>query len=68
MKFPYSVKVPPVTDNVWIGKYFVKGMYHPHREWCRINIGPLGEQWDFKLWNFYFASERDMVMFLLRWA
>ncbi len=37
-------------------------------EWCKQKFGPSGSRWFYKVGKFYFKSEQDMTMFILRWS
>jgi len=37
-------------------------------EWCRGQYGNSGARWFEKERRFYFKSEKDMTMFILRWS
>ena len=53
-KFPYPF---PTTANRWKNKI----------EWLRENIGILGEDWDFHEARFWFKTEQERLLFVLRW-
>jgi len=36
--------------------------------WCSEQFGPAGSRWFHKVDKFYFKSEQDMLMFILRWS
>ena len=40
----------------------------PAIEWCVTNFGKSGARWFEKKKKFYFKSERDMTLFILRWV
>lgn len=67
-KFPHHATVPHTARQVRIAGHNVLGMWHLHKKWCVENIGYKGEQWTYKNGgHFYFADEKDMMLFLLRW-
>jgi hypothetical protein len=37
-------------------------------EWCKTQFGKSGARWFEKQGKFYFRSEQDMTMFILRWS
>lgn len=37
-------------------------------EWCKNQFGKQGARWFEKQGKFYFRSEQDMTMFILRWS
>lgn len=54
---------PPVTDQ---NKY--ENTTELATEWCRDQFGKSGARWFEKERKFYFKSEKDMTMFILRWS
>ena len=37
-------------------------------EWCKTQFGKSGARWFEKKGQYYFKSEQDMTMFILRWS
>lgn len=37
-------------------------------DWCKTQFGKSGARWFEKQGKFYFRSEQDMTMFILRWS
>jgi len=37
-------------------------------EWLSANIGQLSLAWEYRTARFYFKQEKDLAMFLLKWA
>lgn len=37
-------------------------------EWCDENFGPYMEGWDYTGTRFYFKTESDLLLFMLRWG
>jgi hypothetical protein len=69
VKFPHHTTVPHGTFKVNIGGHTVPAMYYSHKQWCVEHVGYKGERWDYKQGgHFYFADEKDMTLFLLKWS
>lgn len=54
-KFQYPV---PTTASVW----------EQQIDWMHEHIGVNGEDWDYYKTQFWFKTEQDRILFVLRWA
>jgi hypothetical protein len=54
-KFQYSY---PTRASLWERQV----------DWMYKNIGILGEDWDYRKTTFWFTTEQDKVLFILRWS
>ena len=54
-------------------KFFIRDtsdapLENEYFEWGCEQFGNIGKRWDADFRGFYFAEERDVTMFLLRWG
>lgn len=42
--------------------------FQPHVDWLSENIGKYTEDWAYSTTSYYFKTEKDMLLFTMRWA